>query len=112
MFIALAAAVLMAGPSGLAPDQEKDAAAEAYMTCLLKAAAKLDNGASPPADMAVGVAGSCQADLQQMKDVFARGEATELAQQIGEQFDGLEQRSSERAVNIVRSRRGPPRNGS
>ena len=112
MFIALAASVVLAGSMQAASDQEKDAAAEAYMTCLLKAAAKLDNGAAPEGHVAAGVAESCQADLQEMKALYARGETAELAQQISDEFDGLQQRSSARAVDIVRSRRGPPRSGS
>ena len=112
MFAAIVAAVVMTGAGPLASDQEKDAAAETYMTCLLKAAAKLDNGAAPEAQIATDVAASCSNDLQLMKDTFARGAASEVAQQISDQFDGLRRRSSERAVYIVRSRRGPPQGGS
>lgn len=55
-----------------ATQAEKDAAALAYVSCLHKAAARMDDGTSDAASVAVGLRSLCAAQFGQYRDVYAR----------------------------------------
>jgi hypothetical protein len=108
MFTAILASVVLSNASASATDQEKDAAAEIYMTCLLKAASQIDHARASEHAVVAGIVLSCRSNLQHMKEVYSRGESSEFSEKISVHFDGLQQRSAERAVLIVRTARSDP----
>jgi hypothetical protein len=113
MFIAVLASIVLSAAASPATDQEKDLAAEIYMTCLLKAASQIEHSQSTDSAITAGIVVACRTNLQHMKDIYARGESSELADKISIHFEDLQQRSAERAVTIVRSARsGSSKTGS
>jgi hypothetical protein len=56
-----------------ATDAEKDAALQAYVTCLKRAARQLDDGKSDAATVALAIQSRCAVEFDYSLDVFGQG---------------------------------------
>jgi hypothetical protein len=90
-----------------ATDQQKDMAAQAYMSCLLETAHSLDDETLSEPEVGAGISAACRESFEHMKEVYSRGASEALSTSLSHGFDALQLKSSARAVLLVRASRQP-----